>query len=251
MVEKKKMDEKYKLNIEKEIPELLREFINRSYQSRLKMYTGQVVDNNDPDQLGRCKIRVFGVFDDDTIKAEDIPWASPEQKFVGSTVGSFIVPPVDTLVRVYFDNDDLYAPVYTNKVINTSQIPADISEDYPDTMVLFETDLGEVFKINRKTLETEYRHSSGVIINMDTDGNIKIDSNVDTVESGKFTVSIKGDVSLTSEGDITVEASKGLIKFGSNATQPINNLPSCLVTGAPHSIGGQFPGTKGSSNVRP
>jgi len=246
------MDEKYKVNIEKEIPELLREFISNHAKSRLQMHTGIVVDNNDPDKIGRCRIRVFGVFDNDTIKVEDLPWASPEHGFVGSKVGSFVVPPVDTLVRVYFDNDDLYAPVYTSKVVNTSQIPQDIQEDYPNTLIMFETDKGDYVRINTVTLETEYRHASGLLVNFDGKGNLKIDSTGSEVEEGKLDITVKGDVSLKSEGDITIESTTGLLKFGgAGATQPINNLPACLVTGAPHSIGKQFPQTPGSANVQP
>ena len=114
-------------------------------------YTGEfkgiVVDNNDTDKhLGRCKVRVFGVYDD--LQDVDLPWSIPRFTYVGSLVGSFVVPPVGTLVAVYFDGGNLYAPMYTNKIQDTSKLPNHILEDYPNTQVMFETDDKDSFRIN-------------------------------------------------------------------------------------------------------
>lgn len=243
------MNEEYKDNLEKDVSILLKEFIDNNLpQRKLKMFTGKVEDNQDPDKLGRCKIRVSKIFDEKNISTEDLPWAIPEQNFVGSNVGSFIVPPIDTLVRVYFDNDEIYSPVYTTKILNTEQLPTSIDEDYPNTMVFFETDNGDYFVINRKTLECEFKHASGMSINIDENGNIKIDNTGS--DEGTLGINVKGDVSLTTDGDVSIEASKGNIKLGKNASQPCNNLGVCIFSGAPHSIGGQFPGQKGSTLVR-
>jgi hypothetical protein len=243
--------EDFKNNIEKEIPSLLKDFIDKHMPKRkMHMFTGKVEDNNDPDQLGRCKIRVYGLFDDVNIATSDLPWAKPDNQFIGSNIGSFIVPPVDTLVRVYFDGDDIYNPVYTTKVLNTSQLSTNRSEDYPHTLVMWETDNGDFFQINRKTLEMELRHSSGLDLTIDANGNVTI-KNVD-VEQGNITLNVKGNVNLTSDGNVSVEAPKGNIKLaGDSATQPCNNLPSCIFSGSPHAIGGQFPGQRGSTLVRP
>ena len=94
-------------------------------------------------------------------------------------------------MRVYFDNGDIYAPFYTTKAFNKNQLDfsGDITEDYPDTMVFFETDQGEFFKINRKTQMTTYKHSSGAILTIDKSGNINIST--EAADVGNLTINIQ------------------------------------------------------------
>ena len=224
--------------------EILKKFIStRAGSKEIRMFTGKVVNNSDPDKEGRCKIRVYGIFPSE-IPDDDLPWATPDFSFIGGLKGSFVVPPVDAIVRVYFDNGDIYAPFYTTKALNKNQLDfdGDISEDYPDTMVFFETDQGEFFKINRKTQMTTYKHSSGSIVTIDKDGNINISTeaanvgniNIDT--NGNVNVNVAGDVSVVAEGDAKVDGRQVLL--GKNvAKQLVNNLPSCLIAGAPHCVG--------------
>lgn len=159
----------------------------------INFYQGIVVDNNDPEKLGRCKIRVFGVFSDE-IQDKDLPWAVPDFGFIGSTLGSFIVPPNDCIVNVYFDNNDIYKPKYTTKVLNRNDLPTDKDDDYPNTMIFFETDEGEYFKINRQQNLTFYKTASGVTISIDDGGNIDIDTS--TSDTGNVTINAGGEIKL-------------------------------------------------------
>ena len=146
-------------------------------ENKINFYTGRVVDNDDPNREGRCKIRVFGKYTEE-IPDEDLPWATPDFNFIGSSMGSFVVPPNDALVKVYFDNDDFYNPRYTTKVFNrnSTKFSAGIDEDYPNTMVFYETDNGDYFKINRQTNEATFRHASGLLVNIDSRGNIELNT---------------------------------------------------------------------------
>lgn len=233
-----------------DMSELLKNLVsNEQYKQRLRFYTGRIEDNNDPDKLGRCRIRVFGQFGDE-IPTSDLPWANPDFTFIGSNLGSFVVPPIDTLVKVYFEQDDVYRPMYTTKVVDRNNLSSEKDEDYPSTMVLFESDLGDYFKINTSTGESTYRHASGVILTINKEGEITLDSS--RTEVGKYVLNVKGNVEISSDGDVSVEAPKGKIKLGgSTATQPVCNLPVCIFSGAPHSIGQQLPGTPGATYVRP
>lgn len=177
-------------------------------------YIGIVEDNDDPERLGRCRIRVYNVFDG--IPVEDLPWAVPDFGFVGSNKSSFIVPVIGCIVSVYFDRGEIYLPRYTTKVLNVNQLPTNKDVDYPDTMVFFETDDGESFEINRKKQETTYTHSSGTKIKISADGTVDIDS----------------------VGELNVTHVKNLFVDGSTVTPegtgPLCAIPSCLFTGAPH-----------------
>ena len=117
---------------------LIREAVQKKeYSLNKKFYQGIVVVMTTKKKIGRCRIRVYGVYGDD-IPSDSLPWASADMNFVGSTVGSFVVPTVGTLVNVYFENDDLYLPRYTTKVIQKSSLTkmnAGIDRDYPNTMV--------------------------------------------------------------------------------------------------------------------
>jgi hypothetical protein len=220
-------------------------------ENELLFYIGKVVNNNDPEQEGKRQLRVYGIYDPE-IPDEDLPWATPDFNFIGSTLGSFVVPPIDALVNVYFDNNDFMFPRYSTKVVHRTKLAdfsSDISEDYPDSLVFFETDVGEYFKINRKTSVTTYRQASGTIIRIDADGSISIDTtgtetgNITISTLGNVTVNAGGDASIIAEGsvevtgngDVSVQSVTGSIKLGGdNATQPVNNLPVCFFTGAAH-----------------
>jgi len=181
--------------LSKDNMELLNNFIEkRIKESYIKYYNGKVIDNEDSDKLGRCRIRVFGVYGID-IPDEDIPWALPDFSFIGSTLGSFVVPPVDAIVKVYFDDKNIYTPKYTTKIMDSNNLPSDLNEDYPHTMIFFETDEGEYFKINRKTNETTYHTASGATFVITSDGNLEID--LQGCDTGNVTITDKSANTLT------------------------------------------------------
>lgn len=245
------MNSNIRNKVVEELTDTMSKFVSKEEaKPDLRFYVGKIENNKDPDKLGRCKIRVFGIYGDD-IPTNDIPWANPDFSFIGSTLGSFVVPPEDAIVRVYFEQDDIYRPMYTTKVVDRNNLSSEREEDYPNTLVLMETDLGDYFKINTSTGETTYRHASGLIISIDKNGNMKIDNT--RTSTGNLDFDIKGNVNIKSNtGDVVISAPLGNVKLGGElATQPVNNLPQCLVTGAPHAINSQFKGTPGSVLVRP
>ena len=203
-----------------------------------KFHPAKIIANNDPEELGRVKVRVYGIYDE-TIPDDDLPWAVPDFTFIGSTLGSFIVPTVDTIVNVYFENDDMYLPKYTTKVLQKDSLKdmsANYTDDYPDTMVFFETENGDYFKINRKTLKMTFRHASGLMIIADKDGNISIDN---TSTKGTFNLQIAGDTNLFSQGDTKITTGPaGKIRLISGDGTSKNWVPNttsvCPFTGFPH-----------------
>ena len=106
-------------------------------------WIGIVTNNIDPLFSGRCQIRVFRLMD--SIDAKELPWAVPinSTTFAGDGAGSLSVPKIGQIVRVQFNNGDVYAPEYTTiQNIDTELIEA-IKEDYDGTHVLvFDPDEG-------------------------------------------------------------------------------------------------------------
>jgi hypothetical protein len=72
-----------------------------------KTYIGPVVDNNDPEKIGRVRVRVMDVFDN--LKDEDIPWASPWKDLNGN---QFNIPDKGKVVTVIFENGNKNNPEY-------------------------------------------------------------------------------------------------------------------------------------------
>lgn len=156
------------------------------------IYRGQVVSTSDPDQLGRIKVRVFGVFGD-SIAVADLPWAVPAFSLLsgsGSGYGCWCVPEVNSQVFVFFEGQDVYQPVYfaeaPSKVCGQ---PSERSTNYPYRKIQ-KTKSGIVVFIDDQSKVVQLTHPSGKIIQMDGSGNVTITANELTVTaSGNVTIS--------------------------------------------------------------
>lgn len=82
------------------------------------LWDGVVVDDKDPEKLGRVKVRIYELHDE-TVPVSEIPWAMPN--FPASFThlsdldrngGFFHIPPVDSLVNVMFRRGDPEKPVW-------------------------------------------------------------------------------------------------------------------------------------------
>lgn len=215
-------------------------------------WTGKVVDNDDPDKLGRVKIVVFGYYDE--LAEFALPWAVPDLGYIGGTNGNFVVPEVGTFVRGYFDQGDIQKPIYdsiafsemTARNLMKNQLVNKL-EDYPHKMVLLETDQGDYMTLNRKDGETLFHHRTGLTITIGGDGTLTINTGSSFAEKGKFIVNCDGETQIETQGDVkitsltgnvNIDAVGGMVNLGRNTSkQLINNLPICPVTGMPHYVG--------------
>ena len=74
---------------------------------RTTHWLGEVVDNKDPEFLGRCKVKIYGKFD--LLAAADMPWAFPMNR---TNPGQHVVPRIGDIVAARFDNGNIYMPEY-------------------------------------------------------------------------------------------------------------------------------------------
>ena len=215
-------------------------------------WTGVVVNNNDPDQVGRCQIKIYGYYDD--LASTNIPWAVPDIQSMASTKGNFVVPDLNTIVRGYFDNGDETKPVYTSVAFNASYTdvvtnPFDWwyrTEDYPQTMVLFQTDQGDYLIMNKKTGEISFTHHTGSVTRINPDGSMDINTCIYSAGPAPMNVNVSGDINITTMGQCNISAMSGVnintvtgkISLGNNLLKaPVCNLRNCLICGSPHQIG--------------
>ena len=71
-------------------------------------YGGVVIDNDDPSQLARLKVRVPALMQD-----AEIGWARPALPFAGPGHGHVMVPEVDAMVWVEFEAGNLDQPIWS------------------------------------------------------------------------------------------------------------------------------------------
>ena len=93
-------------------------------------YIGKVIYNEDTTHTGRCKVRVFGLFDN--LKDENIPWFTPMNSSIFSAggAGSLDVPKIGTIVRVKFSNNDYYSGEYMALQCVDPALVKEIEDDY-------------------------------------------------------------------------------------------------------------------------
>ena len=112
-------------------------------------------------------------------------------------------------------------------------------------MIIFQTDQGDYMTLNRKTGEMALLHRTGASLIFKGNGEIQIDTGVDEEgNNGDLVINVNGNCKINSNGDTEVTSIgttkvDGLqVELGKNAAkQLVNNLPACIVTGAPHFIG--------------
>ena len=216
-------------------------------------WTGKVINNNDPEFLGRVKVLISGVYDE--LAESALPWAVPDINYIGGSNGSFIIPENGTFLRGYFDQGDIQKPVFDSLAFTTlaaknTLVNPDIGiaklEDYPNKMVLLETDQGESLTLNKKTGETEFRHRTGFNLTIAADGSLSMNIGESFRGKGKITVNCGGDTdiitsgttNIKSDGTVNIDSTTGDVNLGRNpAKQLCNNLTNCILTGIPHFVG--------------
>jgi len=189
-----------------------------------KIYYGEVVDNNDPLKEGRCRVKVYGVFDN--IDDAHLPWAIPgsSKTFGGGDdhgFGDISIPKNKTVVRVTFSEGDLYNPEWHSIAYINKQLKDDISDTYLNSHVLL-YDVDEKMKIfytPGKGLNF-FLKDSQIIINPDSSITIEHKNTDSIIELIGTTINITSNstINITSNSVIKAESSEVAMK-GSSVTK--------------------------------
>lgn len=161
---------------------------------RGKDWIGEVVDNVDPSNLGRCRVKVFGKFDD--LPNDSIPWATPMNR---NHEGEHHVPNVGTIVAVKFDNGNIYHPEYWFNINQNKNLKEDVldTSDAPQDVISIVYDA-------ERNLRVYYSVEDGLVITTGTAN----------TEAPMIRLSPEGQIFLNS-GDIFIATNDG-----GDATQP-------------------------------
>lgn len=119
------------------------------------IYRGVIEDNNDPDKLGRVRVRIFGIHSSiknklatGGIPVDELPWAEPCFSLLGGSVsgiGTFSVPVNGSHVLVFFEGGNWECVRYFATLPGNPVEKADITQGFndPDGIYPLEDHLSE------------------------------------------------------------------------------------------------------------
>jgi len=179
-------------------------------------HKGIVMDNADPDKIGRVKANIPGLLND--FSTDDLPWIAPLNPYGlggGSGLSSFSVPEVGSTLTIVFPYDDIYVGFYIGYWQDASTHQSDFDADYPETYG-WRDSTGLILTVNKSQQTINLDHPSGVNINVDSAGNISITApgndtiaiggNVDLTVGGNVTATVTGNMSVSAVGNAAVVA---------------------------------------------
>lgn len=220
---------------------------NNSYKKQYledlnsKTWMGYIVDSNDPIRQGRCKVRVFKLFDqrdyenedgdypdkllnvsdylnDENfiIKTDDLPWVFPNNSTIfgggeSKGYGSFSFPKIGTLVEIDFVNGDVYSGRYREVVKPNPNMLSIIEsdEDYENSMVLVYDEDEDYHVAYTKTRGLQIYHKGSQFV-LRPDSSIYIEHK-DTQSAMEFKgqdiyIIANRDINVTSKNKISVNS---------------------------------------------
>lgn len=187
--------------------------VREAQQRYYGKYRGFAVDNQDPEQRGRLKVRVPSVLGDQVSG-----WALPCLPFGGlANQGLFMVPEVDAQLWVEFEEGNVDKPIWVGVFWQQSaDTPEEAALDEPTTR-LIRTPSGHVLQFDDAEGEEQFRlaHPTGTEMTIDSEGSVVIADaagNVLTLDAAnnKITVTDSNRNSLTMDSSGTeIEDSNG------------------------------------------
>lgn len=179
------------------------------------LIVGEVIDNEDPMQQGRCKIEVPSFTKG--LEPDIIPWS--HQLFpvgTGTDVGipTFKIPAVGTKVVVIFPEKDIYSSFYLGELMYQDHQLEELLQDYPETYGFIDK-IKNKYWINMKKKTVDVHHHTGTHLHIDKQGtitldgvkdlNINIKGNTNVTVKGNATIDVGGDTSVKTGGNTVIE----------------------------------------------
>lgn len=181
-------------------------------------YRGIVVDNSDPEHLGRIKVRVPSVLGEEIVTG----WALPCAPYGGAENQGFLfIPDVGAGVWVEFEEGDLEFPIWVgafwSKPGGQAELPhpndpdgaeAD-SEQHPPTRKIIKTAKGHTIQLEDKDgdeMITVVEATNNNIITLNSDGITLTDASGNSIQmkTDSFTLLATQDFTLDASGKAVV-----------------------------------------------
>lgn len=164
------------MNLESVVANLVEQLEHRFFGK----YRGLVVDNADPEQLGRLKLRVPSVLGTEVVSG----WAMPCVPYGGDADQGFLfIPEVGAGVWVEFEEGDLEFPIWVgtfwSKPGGESELPKPVGADAvqdPPTRKIIKTAAGHTIELEDKAGQEKItiKHKRNSFISIDRGGSVII-----------------------------------------------------------------------------
>jgi uncharacterized protein involved in type VI secretion and phage assembly len=184
-----------------------RDFSDRIYG----VVVGLVTNNQDPDGVGRVKVRFPWLSDQD-----ESYWARVAAPMAGKDRGVYLLPEVDDEVLVAFEHGDIRRPYVVGALWNSMDTPPASNDDGKNNIRIIKSRSGHVVKLNdedgKETIEIIDKSTKNSIV-IDTAGNtITITSDKDiTLKAANGTITLDAQkVAVKSSADSKIEAGAGM-----------------------------------------
>jgi len=178
--------------------------------------TAIVTNNDDPEKLGRVKLKFPWLGDD-----VESYWARPTQLGAGPNAGAVFLPEVNDEVLVAFEHGDVRFPFVIGGLWNKVDKPPLGDGLFDQGKVKRD---GFVSRKGHKFVFFEDSSKSGIAL-ITSDGKVKVSLNESNSEvhiecQGKVLIKAQGDMNLESSGALTLKGDNG-VKLNSSATVEI------------------------------
>jgi len=153
---------------------------------------GVVTNNQDPDELGRVKVKIPSISSD-----EESAWARVTSPMAGSDRGLFYLPEVDDEVLLAFEYGDISRPFVIGSLWNGVDKPPEKNSDGKNNIRMIKSRSGHVISLNDEDGKEKIE-----IIDKSGENSISIDTEKNTI-----TITAKDEIKIvTADGKISIEA---------------------------------------------
>jgi uncharacterized protein involved in type VI secretion and phage assembly len=172
---------------------------------------GLVTNNQDPDGIGRVKLRFPWLSDTD-----ESHWARIAAPMAGKDRGTYFLPEVDDEVLVAFEQGDIRFPYVLGGLWNSVDTPPADNADGKNPLRLIKSRSGHTIKLNdedgKETVEIVDKTGKNSIVIDTASNSITITSDKDiTLKAANGTIALDAQkVSMKSSADAKVEAGAGM-----------------------------------------
>lgn len=193
---------------------------------------GLVSSNQDPDKLGRVKVRF--PFLGGKAKDNESPWCRVARPVSHSEAGDWILPDEGDEVLVAFENNDLSRPIVLGSLFSDDRKPpqtgrsGDYNQDGKNTLRAMTTASGHalIFDDASGKEAVIVKDSQGHSITLDKDGVSIKTKDGDSIQMKSSGITIQSAQSVKISGSSKVELGEGASKslvFGEDLLQAFNN----------------------------
>lgn len=180
--------------------------------------TGIVTNNQDPDKLGRVKVKIPRISGED-----ESNWARVVSFMAGKERGAFFLPEVNDEVLVAFEYGDINMPYIIGSLWNGKDNPPLTNDDGENNIRIIKSRSGHIIKLDdtdgKEKIEIVDKTKKNMIVIDAKDNKISIKSEKDieiSAPNGKVIIDAK-DIEAKSSASIKIEASSGIdIKASGN-----------------------------------